>query len=132
MFPLIPCVCLTFSNVKTDFFFLLSFSNNKPPSTMQGTGILAFLSLRLLHIQAMCTTSISEIALFNHTIKSHYSSNIHDCHVECRNNPLCRSINYYVYKRLCQHNNRTISERPNNKIKDIESTYIDNPFAGGT
>jgi len=84
----------------------------------------------LYHTQAKCFTSKSGVAMTGYVIKS-YTSNFLDCYNECKSNPVCRSINYFIQKSLCHHNSRKISDKPENKILAVGCSYIDNPLATG-
>lgn len=73
--------------------------------------------------------SVSGVLIKNAVIKSYHNPSIHECFTDCKENPDCRSINFFVKSSVCEHNNQTISDSPGNRIDNDEATYIANPDA---
>lgn len=67
----------------------------------------------------------------NSSIKSYNVGNFYDCYDQCKQDGKCRSVNYYVQKALCQHNSLKISDKPENKMEDENSVYMENHDATG-
>ena len=96
---------------------------------------LAAISLALLHhvacfTKATCFTSRTDIFLRGHVVSSAPSSHISECWQVCKQNAQCQSLNYFVKRRLCEINNRTIDLAPKHMVNVSYAAYFDNPYRG--
>jgi len=94
-------------------------------------GIPIFVVACFLQVDAKCYTSISGITMTNSSLSTFEVSNFSDCFDKCKQHDKCRSINYFMKTTLCQLNKMKISDKPENKIDDESSVYMDNPDATG-
>lgn len=74
-----------------------------------------------------CLRSVTGIAVKNYVLESHRIDDILDCYEKCVSSRDCKSINWYRKTMLCELNNITLTMKPQMKVLDLKSVYIDSP-----
>ena len=69
-------------------------------------------------------SSVRGKALKNHTFKSVAVAHPVECLAVCEKDPMCKSYNFFILKKLCELNNRTKETSPQDFVSDEESFYM--------
>ena len=68
--------------------------------------------------------SVSGKALKGHTYKSKRVQDLYECLVFCNNEVACQSYNYVITGKICELNDRTKEEKPDDFVQDETRFYV--------